>query len=430
MERRSFVKQMSFGLASLSAVNAANAAGPSPESSAPVLERFRKLRDEIKSITGDEAIWDRFRREILLQPGLIYLNTGSVGCVPRSVIDAISGWMAEIEEDPVHKVFGPLGYQADSVRARAAEFLGAKLDELILTENTTSGMNMIAEGIAQSLKPGDEILTTNHEHPGGMICWEYLAKHRGIKIVQVPMPAPAKSKDQIVELVKKHITKKTRVCSFSHVETITGLRMPLAEISEITRPRKILLVCDGAQAPGMLNIDVKALGVDTYASSSHKWLLASKGSGLLYIRKEVQERIQPIALSTGYGAYTAGSGTRNVAQLLGHGVAIDIHNTIGREAVEKRCKGLSAYLRKRFAEVPGLKLLTATDPELTTGIASFGLTKGKNGEIYDRLHKEFNIVVKVAAKPEYNALRFSTHIYNTEREIDKTAEALTKILGA
>jgi selenocysteine lyase/cysteine desulfurase len=242
------------------------------------------------------------------------------------------------------------------------------------------------------------------------------------------MPTPVKDKDQIVELVKKHITPRTRVCSFSHVETITGLQMPMAAIAEVTRPRNILLACDGAQAPGMLKIDVKALGVDTYASSSHKWLLASKGSGLLYIRKEVQDRILPIALSTGYGSYTAGSGTRNVAQLLGHGVAIDIHNAIGREAIEKRCKDLSAYLRKRFSEVDGMKLLTAGDPELTSGIASFSLTKGKMSDLYGRLHKEHDIVVKAIPKAELNAFRFSTHIYNTEQEIDKTAEVLEKLL--
>jgi selenocysteine lyase/cysteine desulfurase len=430
MQRRSFVKSMTLGLASLNALNSADAAAPSPESASAVTERFRKLREDIKSSAGDAAIWDRFRREILLKPGFIHLNTGSLGCTPRSVLDAISGWMIEIESDPVHMVWGPIGYQAEDVRARAAAFLGAQTDEVALIENTTTGMNMVAEGISPWIKPGDEILTTNHEHPGGMVCWEWLVKHKGVKIVQIPMPAPARDVDQIVELVKKHITPRTRVCSFSHVETITGLRMPLAQISEVTRPRNILLVCDGAQAPGMLKIDVKALGVDTYASSSHKWLLASKGSGLLYIRKEAQDRIQPTALSTGYGTYTAASGTRNVAQLLGHGVAIDIHNAIGREAIEKRCKGLSAYLRKRFGQIPELKLISATDPELTSGIASFSLKKGKMSEIYEQLYKEHQIIVKAVPKAEYNAFRFSTHIYNNEQEIDKTAEILSRILRA
>ena len=164
------------------------------------------------------------------------------------------------------------------------------------------------------------------------------------------MPAPVKDKGQILELVAKHITPRTRVCSFSHVETITGLRMPLAEIAALTRPREIFLVCDGAQAPGMLQVDVKALGVDAYASSSHKWMLAPKGSGLLYIRKEVQDRIQPLVLSTGYQAYTSASGTRNVCQILGHGLAMDFHNAIGRDRVEARCRALSDHLRRRLLE--------------------------------------------------------------------------------
>ena len=212
-------------------------------------------------------------------------------------------------------------------------------------------MNAVAQGLSKSLRPGDEILTTSHEHPGGSVCWEYLAKTQGVKIIQIPMPAPVSDRAQILRLVSDHITPRTRVCSFSHVETITGLQMPLAEIAAITRPREILLVCDGAQAPGMLRIDVKALGVDTYASSSHKWMLAPKGSGLLYIRKEAQERIQPLVLSTGYNAYTAASGTRNVAQILGHGLTMDFHNAIGRDRVEARCRALSNHLRRRLGEI-------------------------------------------------------------------------------
>jgi isopenicillin-N epimerase len=95
------------------------------------------------------------------------------------------------------------------------------------------------------------------------------------------------------------------VCSFSHIETINGAKLLLAEITALTRPKDILLVCGGAQAPGMMPVDVKALGVDTYAYSGYKWLLSSKGSGLLYIRKEVQNRIHPTFLFSGYKSYRA-----------------------------------------------------------------------------------------------------------------------------
>lgn len=420
MRRRSFVRGVAAGVPSLLLLGAA----------APRDNTFGGLRDELKSARDEAALWSRVRQEFLLNPGLVHLNAGTLGATPRRVLEAMSGWMYELEGDPASNVFGPLGHRMEDVRARAAEFLGAQLEEVALTENTTSGMNAVAEGISETLKPGDEILTTTHEHPGGAVCWEYLAKHRGVKIVQIPMPAPVKDKAQILQLVSDHITPRTRVCSFSHVETITGLCMPLAEISALTRPREILLVCDGAQAPGMLQIDVKALGVDTYASSSHKWMLAPKGSGLLYIRKEVQPRVQPMTLSTGYHSYTAASGTRNVCQILGHGLAMDFHNALGRERVEARCKALSNHLRRRLREISALTLLTPNQDELSSGIVSFGMRSGKNHEVYERLHAEHNIAIKVVPKPEYNALRFSTHVYNREEDLDRTADLIAQMLRA
>jgi len=343
VERRTFFRSLTAGLAAYPGLaGAAWAAG----------ESLGRLRDELKAAQDEAAFWSRVRQEFLLNPGLVHLNTGTLGATPRMVIDAIAAWMYQLEGDPASNVFGPLGARMEEVRQRAAEFLGARLDEIVLTENTTSGMNAVAQGLAGSLRAGDEILTTNHEHPGGSICWEYLARHQGVKIVRIPMPVPVKDKGQILQLVQDHLTPRTRACSFSHVETITGLVMPLAEIAAITRPRDILLACDGAQAPGMLKIDVKALQVDTYASSSHKWMLAPKGSGLLYLRKEVQDRIQPMLLSTGYNAYTAASGTRNVAQILGHGLTMDFHNAIGRDRVEARCRNLCSRLRQPSARSP------------------------------------------------------------------------------
>jgi selenocysteine lyase/cysteine desulfurase len=421
MDRRAFVQTMTAGAASLSSFAALSPA---------VNASWTALRDDLRKAENPSAVWGRVRTEFLFHAGLVYLNTGTLGATPRRVLDAVSGWMYELEGDPASNVFGPMGNRMEEVRAKAARFLGAQLDEIVLTDNTTSGMNAVALGLSKHLRAGDEVLTTDHEHPGGSICWEHLAKHHGVRIVRIPIPAPVKDKAQILQLVSDHITPRTRVCSFSHVETITGLQMPLAEIAAITRPREILLVCDGAQAPGMLKIDVQALGVDTYASSSHKWMLAPKGSGLLYIRQGAQERIQPLILAAGCTAYNAAVGTRNVPQILGHGLAIDFHETIGRERIEARCRALSNYLRDKLAGISALKLLTPVQPELATGIVTFALTAGKSQTVADRLHDEHDIVVKVVPKPELNALRFSTHVYNREADLDRTAELLAAMLRA
>lgn len=419
MERRAFVGRLATGI---------GAAGWLPGLAMAAAQQVRSLADDLGATQDPKEYWARVKKEFILKPGLIHLNTGSLGATPRSVVDAFTAYMYELEGDPVSREYGPMGVQMEGIRAKAAEFLGATADEMVITNNTTEGMNTVAGGI--KLQAGDEVLTTNHEHPGGIVCWEYLAKHRGIKVVQVPMPAPARDKGQILELIKAHITPRTKVCSIQHVDTITGTRMPVAEISEITRPKGILLVCDGAQAPGMIKVDVKALGVDTYASSSHKWVLAPKGSGLLYIRKEAQERIQPMLLHSGYNVYTASSGTRDLPHILAHASAIDFLNALGREKVEARCRSLSNHLRRRFSEIPGLKLLTTSEEDHTTGMVVYGLKSAKNGEVYDKLHKEHDIVVKHVPKADYNALRFSTHVYNNEDEIDRTADILAKMLRA
>lgn len=411
MQRRHFLSALALGSGSAQAI----ASG------------IHRVAERIASAPSDRDLWRSIRQEFLFRPGLAHLNAATLGATPRFVLDAIAAMLFELEADPVANVFGPMGYRMEAVRAKAAEMLGATTEEIALTENTTSGMNYVAQALARHCSAGDEILTTTHEHPGGLVCWEYLAKYHGLKIVTVPMPVPVRDKAQILDLIASHMTPRTKICSFSHVDTITGLRMPIAEIAELTRPKKIFFVCDGAQAPGMLKIDVKKLGVDTYASSSHKWMLAPKGSGLLYIRKDMHDAIRPLPLSSGYQAYTAATGTRNVCQILGHGLAMELHSTIGPDRIERRCRELSALMRQTLAQNANLELMTPTQDDLTTGIVSFRSKKGPAGTLYERLLKDHEIMVKVVARPEYNGLRLSTHIFNDESEIPRLAAAIEKI---
>lgn len=429
MERRAFVK----GIA------AAAAAVPlMPEGAAGLAERLGSLNRDLAAARSAPARWQRVRREFRLHPGLVHLNCGSIGATPRVVTDALISYLAELEGNPLANTWGGLGNEMEKVRAKGAEFIGAELDEVALTRNTTEGMNHVASGL--DLRPGDEVLTTNHEHGGGMVCWQHLARTRGVVVRYIKMPNPVRDAAQILQRVEDHLTPRTRVCSFSHIDTITGLQMPLATIAALTRPRDILLVCDGAQAPGMVAVDVKVLGVDTYASSSHKWMLAPKGTGLLYIRKEVQDRVRPAFTYSGYGVYSASSGTRNVPQIVAHGVAMEFHNAIGRSHVEARCRQLCGYARQRLAEIPQLAPITPSQHELSSGIVSFSLASGRHSAIVAALQKR-DIFLKPAQgtyayvedadvpKESYNALRISTHIFNDETDIDRAVEALQEVLG-
>jgi selenocysteine lyase/cysteine desulfurase len=380
----------------------------------------------LEDAQDEDAFWREVRSQFLLRPGLIHMNSATIGATPRPVLSALTGFLWETESDPQNQVFGPPHLRMDQVREKAAEFLGASLAEVALTRNTTEGMNMVAQAV--DLRAGGQILTTNHEHPGGSVCWEHVAERDGAEIVRIEMPVPVESADQVVDLVSSHLTARTRVCSFSHVCTVTGLVMPLARIAALTRPRDIVLVCDGAQAPGMLDVDVRALEVDTYASSSHKWMLAPKGTGLLYIRDEVQDRVRPLFLRSGFEAYTASSGTRNVATVLAHGVAMDFHDTIGRGRVEARCRELGTRLRGRLEAMDGLTILTPRDDTLSGGILTISLQHADYREVRRIMLEDYGFVLK-NGKAEYNAIRISTHIFNSEDDVDRMTEALGRVLS-
>ena len=422
MKRRTFVASLTGAAATL---------GVLTRSGHAAREAFDAYERELSKATNGKR-WKLIRDSLTLEPGLVHLNTGSLGAMPRPVQEGLVRFIRELEQHPPSQTWGKMGQMAEVVREHAANFIGAEKDELAITGNTTEGMNMVASGLR--LKPGDEVLTTNHEHAGGLSCWEYLAKQNGVRIVQIEMPVPVRDRAQFMELVEQHITKRTRVCSFSHVDTLTGMQLPLHEISQILRPRGILLVCDGAQAPGMLNINVKDLGVDTYASSSHKWMLAPKGSGLLYIRREVQDRVQPIGLHAGFGVYSASSGTRNIPQVLAHGLAMDFHNAIGRDQVERRCRELCSDLRGRLQKLKWLDAMTPAEEALSSGMVTFHLKKGNSAEVVRKIEAENKIVLKAVPatriadsnlqSKDYNAIRFSTHVYNSEADIKRVVKAL------
>jgi len=430
MERRRFLRNFSASLGALPFL---------PGVAQGLSDRIHQLASDVASAGTQEELWRRVRGEFQMNPGLTHLNCGTLGATPRLVIDAVASVMREMEGNPATKMFQWGGDQMEAVRAQAAEFIGADLEEVAFTRNTTEGMNAVATGL--HLEAGDQVLTTNHEHGGGMTCWQYLRQHRGSKLGYIRMPGEVRSKQQVVDLVREHLTSRTKVCSFSHIETITGVQMPLADIAAIIRPLGIILVCDGAQAPGMLDVDVKALGVDTYAFSGHKWMLGPKGSGLLYIRKEAQDRVRPAFLFDGYRAYTASGGTRDVAGILGQRVTMDFHDAMGRDKVEARCRQLSAYLREQLNELSGLRPLTPSDPHLSGALLTCALERGDSGEIRNRLNQEHQIVVKGAQgtyaycqeeglpRENYNAIRFSTHIFNDEAEIDRCVNILGSLLA-
>ncbi len=407
-DRRKFIKNISLGIAGIGLSQSA----------------FPKNIDDLVNLETSIVPNSNIRSEFMLQPGLSYLNTGSLGPSPTTVFNKIFETTKKLELNPVGNNWGPLGKEADMVREQIANYLNADKDEIILTRNTTEGINLIANGL--KLKAGDEIITTTDEHYGGVVGWEFLERHHGVIVKKIDFPKEDIDTDQVLSLVKKQLSPKTKVCSFMDVSTVTGMRLPIEEIAAILSTRDILLVCDGAQSTGMVKVDVKKMNVDIFAGSGHKWMLGPKETGFLYLRKGIQDRIESVQLETGFKLYNHNTGTRNVANFIGLGEAIRFQDSLGGiKKIEQHNIALGKYLRAQLKNIKSFKLITPEEDQLLSGISSVIVKDGNVKELHTKLN-ENNIVVKKLGK--IDVMRFSTHIFNTEEELNHLVKVLHSLV--
>jgi selenocysteine lyase/cysteine desulfurase len=377
---------------------------------------------------GPLALSPKTDSDFLFDPGLVYLQTGSLGPTPRPVMDRVIEVWRTLEGNPVAQGYGALEQAQDAVRGTAAAFLGCTRDEIVLTSSTTEGMNWVAEGLR--LKPGDRILTTDQEHPGGRSCWDHLARTGGIVIDEVKIPTDLHDAAAIVDRFSQAIRPATRVLSFSHLLTSTGLRMPVAPLAQLARDRSAISVVDGAQAAGGVVVDVKALGADVYVTSGHKWLLAPKGTGILYMSEGLGTRIQPIALEGGRASYSGSSGVRNIPGLIGLGLSLQYLAERRPAATEAHNLELRNLVQTSLADLPRLQLVSAPAGPMASPLITYRLPASiAAGELYQRLFERHNVVVKVVPGQWLNGHRISTHLFNTRADVLALRAALGRELG-
>jgi selenocysteine lyase/cysteine desulfurase len=383
----------------------------------------------------DEAYWWKVRSQFNVVDGLTYMNNGTLGPMPRAVFDANERYMREIMEDPTNS---GRAEEIDKVREKVAQFVGATADEIALTRSTTEGMNIFAHGY--DWKAGDEVLYCTHEHGGGTGPYKNLEKRAGIKIVTVAIPAPPESVDQIVGLFEKAITPRTKVIMVSHVTYVTGLVTPVKELADLAHRRGLLISVDGAHPLGLMDLDLHALGVDHYAAAGQKWLMCGTGTGVCYVKRDVQDRIwelmgPPADPKRGARKYEE-FGQRDVPSALGMGAAIDLQLAIGKKNIEARDRALSTRLRNGLKDIPGVKLWTSNNPMLSTGLTLFSVRDIPMANVQKAIMSRDRVYIRTMGTGNLNGCRAATHLYNMPEEVDKlinsvkyVAENATKFMS-
>ena len=377
----------------------------------------------------DEAYWRMVRSQFLISPRGIYFNTGTIGASPRTVLDATVRHMTAFET-----VFDAYGVDIEALRTSLGALLGAPAHTLAFTRNTTESMSWIAGGL--DLRPGDEILMTTHEHVGGMCAWQALAKRRNLVFTQFPLPVPPHSAVEVLDAWRRAITPRTRVMMISHVLFTNGLIQPVKELCALARSRGIITAIDGAHPPGMLRFSLTDLGCDFYASSPHKWLLAPKGSGLLYVSDAWVDRLWPVIVSGGWDSIADKAvrfdrkGTVNDSLYAGFQAAVDFHNLIGPERVERRIRWLGDRLYDGLSRVSGVVLKSATDPALRAPLVSFTVNGWTTDDLIKALWDRAMVRVRHVAEYDYHWVRLSTHVYSTPEEVDRVVALVGELAAS
>lgn len=367
---------------------------------------------------------------------VMHLNNAGASLPPRVVVDTVVAHL-ELEArvggyaaaDAVHD-------QEEAVYDAVAALVGADREEIALVENATRAWDMVFYALAAALEPGDRILTSRAEYASNVIALLHAADRRGASVEAVPDDEHGAIS---VDALTAMIDDRVRLVAVSWIPTQSGLVNPAAAIGAVTRDAGVPYLLDACQAAGQLPIDVRALGCDFLSATGRKYLRGPRGTGLLYVRREQVESLEPPFLDVHAARWTAGdrleirddarrfeTWEHSVANRLGLGCAVEYALAIGIDAIAARVTALAAGLRERLATVPGLTLHDQGADRC--GIVTFTIAGTDPFELAARLRaRHINISVSTIdfARYDFEARgldavdRASVHYYNTEEELDR-----------
>ena len=407
------------------------------------------LAQGIEPPASSRELWQWVRTQPVLDSQIAYLDSATVTPTWRASM-AAEYRARESQSFEMAGIGSDDRWIAETKRlaSRFAAFAGCDADEIVFTHGAGEALSGVANGL--DLAAGDEVITTALEHPAALSPWLLLARRRGIVVKQVDLPTPLTGPEQVLGLFAGAVTPRTRVFAFSHVQYGDGALLPVKELAQFARQRNIFSVVDGAQALGMLDLNLQDLDCDFYAANFHKWLGGCQGSGMLYVRREMLDRLWPSvprgidasppvfvpAESIGQaGVPAAIHKLGNIVPYLwpalrGGEAALDMHAQLNRPRIEARVRELAIYARLRLQQIKGIELMTPGRPGLWAGILTVRVPGRAATELADALARNHRVLVRRLDWPETTegALRMSMHIFNSHDDVERLLNGLQQLV--
>ena len=376
----------------------------------------------------------------LLNKNITFLNHGSFGSCPIPIFEEFQQYQTLLETQPIAFLDEHIGKNILSAQQALSRFINCNEDDIEFFTNPTTAINEVMRCIP--LRAGDEILSSTHEYGALDKAWDFICKKRSSVYVKALIPNPIPTKAAFIDSFVSAITSRTKVIFISHITSITGLIFPVKEIIKIAQEKNIITIIDGAHVPGHIPLDITKLGADIYTGTCHKWLLCPKGTSFLYVKKELQNQIEPLIVSWGYrnpefsrtpfqNAHLW-QGTRDISPFLTLSKAIEFRNHYKWNDVSIICKQMILDFREDYLSDFDTKPLFEGDPTEWLGqMFSFSIPNHVDEckRIKSQLIHKYNIEIPVSVWEGKLYLRISLNGYNSKDDLSQLLAVLPKIIS-
>ncbi len=368
---------------------------------------------------------------------MTFLNHGAFGATPRAVLAEQARIRLTMERQPLRFFVDEAPLATRAAAAAIAEYVGACPDDVALCENTTAGVNAVLQSFP--FEPGDRVLSSNHLYPAVEKTLAYVCQRQGASLDLAQVPCPVESPAAVVQAFEEAITPRTRLLVVDHVTSMTALVFPVRELIALARSRGILVLVDGAHAPGMLPLDLPALGATWYVGNCHKWLCAPKGSALLWANPDnhLARQVHPPVISHAFGQPFPSEfdwvGTRDLSSWLAIPAALGFRASLGDSAVREWNHRLAMHARAAVISSTGS---APAGPESMTGsmvalqvTGVTGATEALGARLRTSIWQGERIEVACPVLNGQLYIRVSGQVYNDESEAERLSTILPRYLA-
>jgi L-cysteine/cystine lyase len=387
--------------------------------------------------TPDTEKLERLRSQLPAVGNTGYFNAGTNGPLPESALDVLfEAAKREYEAGRIIPGVYEGGWKRNQrVRTLIAEMMGADPQEIALTHSTSEGISTALAGL--TWERGDEVITTNLEHPGLIVPLSLLSHRWGVKVRIVNI---GDGGGDVVGALAREIGPRTRVLALSHVMWSSGAVMPLRDIADLAHDNNALTVIDAAQAAGQVPVDLHSLGVDAYAIPGQKWLCGPEATGALYVRADRTADFQPTHLryaqtdATGFLLPAAGANRYEIGEFYGPSILAQeavltwLRDEVGLDWAYGRIATLGQRCYDALSRIGGVSM--ASPKHRLAGLVCFQVAGMTPQEVTAQLYERGFTIRYVACQPGPVIARVSNGWWNTEEEVDQLAATLADVIAS